>query len=156
MKIRQAYPLLLAHADDDFPIKGRTRFQKMIFLFQIEMSEKYPNRGLDYGYIPYHYGPYSSKLQEDIDELIADEYLQQKAHQDPFGNYFYEYKLTSKGEKLAEDLLTEDKYADHRFMSAYRILKKVKNDANYTDLNKLLKNIYQKHPDYAKFSVYEF
>ncbi len=156
MKIRQAYPLLLAHADDDFPIKGRTRFQKMIFLFQVEMSEKYPNRGLDYGYIPYHYGPYSSKLQEDVDDLIADGYLQQKAYQDRLGNYFYEYKPTAKGEKLAEDLLTEDKYADYRFVSAFKILKQVKNDANYTELETLLKKVYQEHPEYAKFSIYEF
>ena len=72
------------------PIVGRTRFQKLVFLLQT----KY---GINFGYnfIPYFYGPYSKKLQIDIDWLGA--------HRSIKIGTGYEHSLTSLGHKFVDE-----------------------------------------------------
>lgn len=54
-------------------VPGRTRFQKLVFLLQRKV-----NTGLQYNFIPYHYGPYSQELQIDINVLEAGGYIHVK------------------------------------------------------------------------------
>lgn len=156
MKLRQIYPLLLAYADDGLPIKGRTRLQKMIFLYQIQLWEKDPAKDLKFGFVPYNYGPYSATLQSDVEYLIDEGFLKENPKQDLSGKYLYEYEMTSKGKRFAEALLTDDKYSEYNFDNVVSKLNKIKDNANYTDLDTLLKKVYSEHPEYAKFSIYEF
>ena len=155
MIVRQVYPLLLAYAEDDEPIRGKTRLQKIIFLFQQEiLTEK--QKDLGYNFIPFNYGPYSSILQSDVDDLIIDDYLEVDMFQRMDGKYIYHYKITEKGKELAEAILTESKYARLKLTGPYNLLRKIKNEANNDNLDTLLKRVYSEHPEYAKNSIYEF
>jgi uncharacterized protein YwgA len=58
--------LLLIHGT----IHGRTRFQKLVFLLQ----KKY-NINFSYTFVPYFYGPYSKKLQIDVNWLSAHGFI---------------------------------------------------------------------------------
>ena len=63
MILRQAYPLLLAHACGMDPIRGRTRFQKMMFLLHEEMEKEGAGGRMGLRFVPHYYGPYSGMLQ---------------------------------------------------------------------------------------------
>lgn len=151
MIVRQAYPLLLAHAEERYPIKGKTRLQKIIFLFQQELKED-----LGYKFIPYNFGPYSSILQSDVDDLVANNYLKVEAKQQLDGKYIYNYVITQKGERLANALLTDGKYVKFNFNQYCKKLAKIKRMANFDNLDELLKRVYLEHPEFAKNSIYEF
>lgn len=155
MILRQVYPLLLAFAEDNEPIMGKTRLQKIIFLFQQEILKE-KKKDLGYDFIPYNFGPYSSTLQSDVEELTNDDFLKVDAHQGLNGKYIYHYTITDKGQELAEALITESKYAKFRLNGPYNLLKKIKIEANRDDLDSLLKRVYSEHPEYAKNSIYEF
>jgi uncharacterized protein YwgA len=73
-------------------ISGRTRFQKLVFLL-----ENKDHVDMAYHFIPYHYGPYSSEMQIEIDMLEASNLIQVVSEK---GNLYVHY-LTKKGEKVA-------------------------------------------------------
>ena len=89
--------LLLLTANYFRRIEGRKQFQKAVFLlkehFKIEFT---------YHFIPYLYGPYSSQLQSDIDNLARTGYL--KASK--IGPLYY-YEITPFGERLACEIEKE-------------------------------------------------
>ena len=57
------------------PIRGRTRIMKMVFLFDKEVRKKFnldkviPNNVLP-DFTPYDYGPFSSKVFDDLEFLV--------------------------------------------------------------------------------------
>ncbi len=76
-------------------IAGRTRFQKLIFLLRNKDGIE-----LNYNFIPYYYGPYSTELQLEIDLLEAAG-LVQVVPQD--GN-LYTHRLTPEGERAVLEI----------------------------------------------------
>lgn len=67
-------------------IKGRKRFQKVVYLLQqigVPYSEKFRY---------YHYGPYSSELQVEIDNLVNYELVNES-----YTGETYVYEITDKG-----------------------------------------------------------
>ena len=156
LRIRPAYPLLLAYANNYSPIMGRTRFQKMIFLLQTKHGDKNPKHNLGFNFIPYDYGPYSKALQMDINGLIEDRLLEEKPTKNDSGKYMYRYEITNAGKMLVDHLLTEPKYDQHQFKAMYKILQEIKSDVNEKDMYLLLWDIYTSHPEYAQFSKYKF
>ena len=70
-------------------IEGRKRFQKTVYLLQqigISYTEKFKY---------YHYGPYSSELQAEIDRLVRYELINETYTGDA-----YVYNITDKGEEF--------------------------------------------------------
>ncbi len=56
--------------NENEPIDGITRFQKLTFLLQHGVGPKQlVDEAKAYGYKPYKLGPYSSELQQDLEEL---------------------------------------------------------------------------------------
>lgn len=72
-------------------IKGRKKFQKIVHLLE--------NKGMEpiYRYKYYHYGPYSSDLQLEIDLLVHKGLVKEE-----FENGTYSYKITDKGTEFKE------------------------------------------------------
>lgn len=67
-------------------IYGRKKLQKMVHLLQYSGSDF----NMKYSY--YHYGPYSSELQRELEELVDNKYiLEEKVGEG------YEYSLTNEG-----------------------------------------------------------
>lgn len=155
--LRQAYPLLLAYANESQPIMGRTRFQKMIFLMEKELAAHGARPVAKLGFIPYDYGPYSKALQQDIDGLIDEQLVKDDEIKSPdTGKIMYKYTITGTGSTMADLLMTEPEYKACGFHDAYRILGGIKERINGMDIGDVLRRVYAEHPEYAMYSKYEF
>lgn len=154
---RQAYPLLLAYANESQPIMGRTRFQKMIFLMEKELVVRGAKPVAKLGFIPYDYGPYSKALQQDIDGLIDERLVMDDEIKSPdTGKIMYKYTITGTGSTLADLLITEQEFEEYNFLEAYRILGGIKEKINGMEIGDVLRKVYAEHPEYAMYSKYEF
>ena len=155
--LRQAYPLLLAYANESQPIMGRTRFQKMIFLMEKELGARGTKPVAELGFIPYDYGPYSKALQQDIDGLIDEQLVKDGEIKSPdTGKIMYKYTITDTGSAVADLLITEPGYKECGFLDAYRILGDIKEKINGMEIGDVLRRVYAEHPEYAMYSKYEF
>lgn len=159
---RQVYPLLLAHACDAEEIRGRTRFQKMVFL----MEQKIKSEGgggaaggtpmPSLGFVPFDYGPYSKTLQLDVDMLVRENLLkEEKTPPNSEGKVMYTYTITEEGKRVAKRLVSDPKYKKYRFKEAHAELDKIKKEFNNMGLPVLLRRVYGDYPDYASLSKYE-
>ncbi len=75
-------------------IDGRTKIQKMFFLLKKDF-----NLSQNFEYRLYTYGPYSEKLQDDLDTLVSFELIENKIER-VLEYRKYCYSLTNKGRKL--------------------------------------------------------
>lgn len=89
--------LLLLTANYLKRVEGRKQFQKIVFLLK-----EYSEIEFTYPFIPYLYGPYSSQLQNDIDNLARTGYL--KASR--VGRLYY-YEITPLGQRFAMQIEKE-------------------------------------------------
>jgi uncharacterized protein YwgA len=153
MLLRQTLPLILTFVNDGLPVEGRTRFQKMIFL----LIEQAPSLRNAYDFAPNNYGPFSPELQSDIDDLIREDFLIGKHKTVEEGKIKYEYMITSKGASFVKKILT-DKELDKKFKFSkiMELAEEIKSDVNTKSLSSLLSEIYQRYPDFARYSKYQF
>jgi len=154
-------------------IRGITRLEKLLFLLEKETAfGEYLRK--DYKFEPYHYGPYSVEVFDQIEALedaglvetttveakhsvetydalqieldvIVDDTSLDTARQET--KKLSIYKLTEKGMKVGKalfDSLSEDEK---------RKLNEVKTKFNSISLQRLLRYIYTKYPEAAKESV---
>ena len=147
MTDRKILPLALMRANNEEPVEGRTRLQKMIFLTQKQLED--PDcLNERYDYFPYDYGPFSKELYEDIDDLVEDGVIEEREETEEDGKKKYYYELTSEGEKILKDKLQEagsDSIQD--------MIDEIKSKYNKMDLSELLDKIYAKYPDFAEESI---
>jgi len=78
-------------------IRGRTKFQKIIFL----LKEKY-GISFDFEFKPYYYGPYSEELSDTLSLLTALKFLEEHAEHLGMGITRYDYRLTERGRRYFE------------------------------------------------------
>jgi uncharacterized protein YwgA len=138
-------PLLLCYAQDKFPIQGRTRMQKMIFLFEkkVEMSE--------YQFQAANFGPFSWRLSSAIDSLVHNGLIHESKSTFE-GAEKYEYDITKDGVDMVKEWLA----MDTRHERYLEIMSALKREHNGMSLSNLLRRIYSQYPDYAVKSQYEF
>ncbi|MFB6177024.1 MAG: PadR family transcriptional regulator, partial [Halobaculum sp.] len=74
-------PLGLLAAADEETIEGITRFQKLVFLAQREQSVESL-----YDFEAADYGPFSKELYDDLDKLVAKDFLSRKKEQTQLRN----------------------------------------------------------------------
>lgn len=153
MLVRQTIPLILAYVNNGQPVEGRTRFQKMVFL----LHEGAPFFKQKYDFVAHNYGPFSPELQSDIDDLIREGYLVGTFKTVEEGKIKYEYSITGKGASFITKIL-EDRGLDKKFKFSkiLEIANRIKNDLNTKDLSSMLADIYERYPDYARYSKYRF
>lgn len=144
--------MFMVYANNQQSIRGRTRLQKMLFLLQ----QKYKKCNFQYDFYPHDYGPYSSTLQSDIDDLVIDDYLDEIEFPLSSGRVGYNYSITKRGKSLVKTALNYEKTKEHQFDKIYNTCEEIKQYVNETNLDELLNNIYTKYPAYAKYSIYEF
>jgi uncharacterized protein YwgA len=118
------------------------RLQKGMFLFANEGGVPIEET---YDFRPYLYGPMSSQVYRDIDELEADGLVRSE----PVPGYTWKrYKPTAAGADAGRRLL------DAADSSATRKLYDIKNDVASKPFNALLRDVYGRYPDYATRSVF--
>lgn len=96
-------------------IRGRTRFQKILYL----LKEK-DNIDLDYDFIPYYYGPYSRGLQLEINLLEAADFVQVEAKDDNL----YVHSLTEKGKAAAKEIEQKIEKEERMLLNALKKYKR--------------------------------
>lgn len=143
-------PLGLLYANEGHQIDGRTRFQKLIFLMQMEgnLDDLEPTE--TYRFEPYDYGPFSSTLYDDLDYLIEEGLINDSMEEldEEEDIVKYEYQLEPEGREFIDDQLP-DSELERIVNEAERILQE------YSDvrLPELIDIVYSRYPDYAENSV---
>lgn len=87
---------LLTLVDEAQKIRGRKKLQKVIHLL------KSSGMDLPFKYRYHHYGPFSSQLQAEMDQLVRQQYINEN-----FINGAYEYTIAEKGEQFIQMLVDD-------------------------------------------------
>ena len=146
MNKRTLLPLALLAADDEQPIEGRTRLQKLLFLAQKHLEEQGEEPENSYEFVAYDYGPFSKEIYDDVDELEHRGLIEETPKEMDDGVIAYDFKLTEKGHQFIE----ENSLAESEVLEA---LEKQKQEYWDTELQELIDDVYTEYPEYAEESV---
>jgi uncharacterized protein YwgA len=177
---RGDYLLLLLYAYKQAAITGRTRLQKVAFLFEKEVLKQYKfDKEFDISEIPdfkpYHYGPFSKKVfefMELFENLGLVEVTEGKNSVDEYDTeIFFDYLLQQGDSEWIDELsevsldfvpvyrLTEKgkQYVEAKLWkyldsAKMQALDKLKKDCVDTPLKLLMKYVYTNYPDFASES----
>lgn len=83
-------------------IRGRTRFEKMIYL-----AKETGDADFSYYFVPYHFGPYSADLMNDVKTLKRFRQISEKSVPLDEERTIYLYSLTDEGLELAQKIEKE-------------------------------------------------
>lgn len=148
MRRRQLLPLVLLEAENEEPVEGRTRLQKLMFLTQKQFEEK--GESLDWGYPfrAYDYGPFAKELYDDLDQLRRRGFIEEREQQLDDDVIQYDYLLTDEGQEFVQEEL-----ADRCPEGVAEIAESVKAEFNGVALQQLIDYVYTEYPEYAENSV---
>ena len=141
-------PLLLIRSNENNPIIGRTRFQKLLFLAQKQYRKKW------YFFVPYNYGPYSPELQKDVEFLIDHDLIKETFEPISEGRTLYRYYLSNEGHVFIDKILNDYRHREqvNNIINIFSKLNKKYHD--YT-MDRLINLVYNKYPEYTGRSVYQ-
>jgi len=175
--------LLLLYVDNCVEVKGRTRLQKMIFVFEKELLKKYgfdkqleKKKTSDFEFNAHNYGPFSKKVFELMDffvniEMVKASYLDN--NEEAFADIddldiVIEDLSESTIDWQDEDIPTgepiysltekgknyvQDKLLKFINSEQIQALTQLKKSFNNYSLNNILKYVYTKYPDMANESL---
>ena len=89
------------------PIRGRTRFQKIVCVLKEKFSVPF-----NYKFRSYYYGPYSKDLSDSLSLLEGTNLVDETTEVLRRGVVRYNYELTEKGEEIAETIISKIKNKD--------------------------------------------
>ncbi len=122
-------------------IGGKTRLQKEVFLAQKDLKDK--NIKSNYFFRPYHYGPYSIELYDDVNWLASEGIIEIRKIRLEKRGIYTEYKLTSKG--INE---MEQKLDDPNMKISFDIISGIKKQYNKMNIVSLVEYTHNKYPEY--------
>lgn len=122
--------------DNGGSIKGKTRFQKMIFL-----AEKEEGLREAFEFEKYNYGPYSFELSDKLSSLENLGFLEIEKKEFPSADSFegkeFIYSLTDKGEEAVGDLDDSDSKALQKVADKW--------NSSESSLQELIDYVYDKY-----------
>lgn len=145
-------PLALIYANkNQKPIDGATRFQKLVFLAQEEFDVQ-SILGDEYEYQADKYGPFSPEFATALDQLQNKGFLEKEEETTRAGNEKHTFKLTGKGRQAVRKLQAEEEDQIRELLDKSSLLME-----NYGSqpLERLLRYVYNKYPDYTSESELE-
>lgn len=148
MDKRQALLLALLNADDEGTISGRTRLQKLVFLAQEEFSDALDLS--EYEFYPYHYGPFSKELLNDI-EALERAGLVSERNVDLSRGEKYIYELEDDGKDELRQFLSTLPRSERQDIEERAKL--VETNFNDISVSRLLEYVYNQYESYAEESV---
>lgn len=158
-------------------IWGRTRIEKMMFIFEKELSAKFfkDEDVLLPEFIPYLYGPYSIEVLDDLNFFIDIDFIEEietsvsiqdemteihnyaewedsdlwedETDEIPKNKYEMSYALTDKGMKYVAENIWVQLTDNQR-----SVIIRLKTQINNMLLDDLLSYVYRKYPEYAEES----
>ena len=82
-------------------VEGRTTLQKWCYFASVKT-------GLNFGYKPHFYGPYSETVSRTANDLITSDFLVERGRMTYHDRVMYSYALTKDGKSIAGDLKAKD------------------------------------------------
>lgn len=159
--------LLLLYVDDSTSIKGNTRFQKLIFIFEKELLSQYQFNKLgdsanlfSFGFEAYKFGPYSKSFYShmnffisfgmvekeevniDNDFYLENTYIKDSDLNENEGMVNVQYTITQRGKKYVSEVLW-----DQLNQQQCEVLCSLKQQFNKMPLKDILYYVYSKYPD---------
>lgn len=133
--------LVLLEANDAQPILGKTVFIKQLFVMGKELFSDIDEK---FHFYPYNYGPYSSQFEHSLNQLIDEELIKVTfSDRETPDNRRYDYSLTPKGKKVAEQIFSKLPLESQKSVTRYkRTLTKL-------GFFGLLNYVYSNYPEYA-------
>lgn len=128
--------LSLLYADNQQPIDGMTRFEKLVFLTKEEVLAKQRGAGSDFTFEPNRFGPLAVELYDELEYLNSSNLISKTA-----ANVF---QITDLGKRYFESKVS--KRVPSKTLEKIQELKK---KWDRQDLGALLRYVYQKYPDYT-------
>ncbi len=157
------------------PIWGRTRIEKLIFIFEKELAKGFfkDEDVVLPEFIPYLYGPYSITVLNDLNFFIDIDYVEEVETSVPIqdevtriqnfsewedediwgdddvpqNKYEISYKLTEKGISYVEEKIWNQLTDNQK-----SVIIRLKTQVNNMLLDDLLSYVYRKYPEYAEES----
>lgn len=159
--------LLLLYVDDSTSIRGNTRFQKLIFIFEKELLGQYQFNKLGdsenlftFDFEAYKFGPYSKSFYKhmnffisfgmiekeevniDNDFYLENTYIKDSDLNENEGMVNIQYTITQRGKKYVSENLWNQLNQQQR-----EVLCSLKQQFNKMPLKDILYYVYSKYPD---------
>ncbi len=128
--------LLLLNGDNKFPIDGITRFEKLIFLTQKEILDKWDDAIMKFNFEPDRFGPLATEIYDEIDFLKSVEMIKEGIGK--------KYEITDKGKRFLEMKTYERVNEDIR-----KRISDLKEKHGREKLDVLLRYVYSNYPDFT-------
>jgi len=143
---RAIFLLFLLKVNNNEPIVGITRLEKLMFLIISEVLKDTQLNGNYYVFEPYKYGPFSSGIFDDVQLMEDMGYITREK----LNEGQTKFVITGKGIEKIDDIM-------HKFPENIRkYLEKIQNEIaiiksekNSISLRKLLSYVYQKYPEFT-------
>jgi uncharacterized protein YwgA len=120
----------------------KLRMQKAVFLVSMRGTQRLQEL---YSFVPYNWGPYSSRLAMDVDDLVRDNEIAVKA---PVRGGYGWYETTLKGETDASAVWATLTTGERDF------LKNIRHYVTNRSFTDLLREVYAAYPDFATRSKF--
>lgn len=147
IKSRKLLPMTILHTNGN-TLSNSIRLQKYVFLLDKEKLSDIFKHG--YKYKKYDYGPYSTTLNKDMEEMDTNGIVTVQTAHTAGGNIRYTYTLTNKGENLLTNIINTNHDVDTIYNKADALTTKYSTES----LRNLLNYIYKNYPYYIENSVY--
>ena len=146
VKIHRAIFLLsLLKANNNEPITGRTKLEKLLFLIKNEILDNTLFEDEYYFFKPYKFGPYAGEVLDDV-LLMEDFGFLERAT----GRENTVYKITYKGiDKINQIYQSYPKSYQEQLHEIDKKIEKLKKHNNKLPLRTLLSYVYQNYPNYT-------
>jgi uncharacterized protein YwgA len=128
--------LCLLYVDDQYPIEGMTKFEKLVFLSKEEVLKKEKEDVPEFKFEPDRFGPLATELYDEI-EYLGSSGLLSKTAQGTFA-------ITEKGKSYFENRVRNR--IDPKTVERIQQLKK---RWDKKDLGELLRYVYEQYKDYT-------
>jgi len=106
------------------PIDGRTAIQKIAYFASIKA-------GIDVGYRPHFYGPYSADVAQNLQNLESTGYMTETTRLTTHDRIMYSYCLNDDGQKMVREIQKREQSKYNKIKKVSEICEKVaKNNIN--------------------------
>ena len=123
-------------------IRGRTRFQKLVFLTKEKLKEE--NQDIDIQFTKLYYGPFSRDLTDSLKMQSKEGTVVEVLEESPCGGQIFIYKLTPSGKSFVEGAVQKGLIAKE----VRRKIKTVAKDFGGEPLDELISFVYKEYPEY--------
>ena len=128
--------LLLLNGDNKYPIDGITRFEKLVFLTQKEILDKWDDVKVKFNFEPDRFGPLATEIYDEIDFLKSVGMIKEEDGK--------KYEITDKGKRFLEMKTYQRIHEDVR-----KRISDIKEKHGREKLDDLLRYVYSNYPDFT-------